>query len=750
MVAAAAKLRRDLVTSRRDGADGAVVVVKDPVAGRFFRFREIEHFIARQLDGETPVGAIQARVEEHFRAPLARETLVRFVGRLEQLGLLEGSVPGGASGQGTRRLRGSLLYLRLKAFDPDRVLGRLVGWVDWCFRPGTLVVSVLLVAVALGVSVANGAEVGRDLGRLYRVDAAVLVWLTLLGVTAVHELAHGLTCKRFGGRVHEMGLMLLYLQPALYCNVSDAWLFPERSRRLWVTFAGAYIEIVLWALATVMWRVTEPHTAPNHLALVVMLTSGVKTLFNLNPLIKLDGYYLLSDYLEIPNLRQRAFAYLRQRLGCIRKPRSGVTPPMTMSARERRIYVLYGFLAGAFSVWVLGLVTLWFGGFLTRRYQGWGVVMFAALLLAMARGRLTVALRRVPWVFGLRRGMLTTVKKIALVSAVLLSAAAALFFGRMELRVMGSFTVLPIHNTDIRAEVEGIVEELYVDEGDTVSAGDPVARLSERDYRAELERTRAELREKEAEYSLAVAGPRVEEVELATTAVTKAEERLRYARQQLERALALYERRFSSRKEFEDAEEHVAICQRELEEAAGKLRVLRAGSRPEEIDAIEAGRARLEARRRYLEQQLERTRVASPIAGVITTPKLKEKVGSHVEPGDLIAEVHELTTVTADIAISEKDISDVRLGQEVVLKARALPHLSFRGTVTAIAPTVGEPEDVYAERTVRVTTDLDNRALLLKPHMTGHAKISCGPRRVVDLVTRRLARYVRVEFWSWW
>jgi multidrug resistance efflux pump len=746
MVPAAAKLRGDLIASHQDGADGAVVVVKDPVAGRFFRFREIEHFIARQLDGETPVDAIQARVEERFRAPLARETLVRFVGRLEQLGLLEGTGPSRASGKETRRLRGTILYLRLKAVDPDRVLGRLAAWVGWCFSPVTLVASVLLVAAALGIAMANGTEVGRDLGRLYRVDVALLVWFTLLGVTAVHELAHGLACKRFGGRVHEMGVMLLYFQPALYCNVSDAWLFPERAKRLWVTFAGAYVEIVLWALATVVWRVTDAHTTPSYLALVVMVTSGVKTLFNLNPLIKLDGYYLLSDYLEIPNLRQRAFGYLRQRLARVR-PHAGAMP--RVPARERRVYVAYGLLAGAFSVWVLGLVTVWFGGFLTRRYQGWGALLFAALLLAMARHRLTVMLRRVPAAWG-RRGMRGTVKKLALASAVLPTAAAVLVLGRMDLRVMGGFTILPVHNTDIRAEVEGIVEEIYVDEGDAVSAGDPVARLSERDYRAELEKTRAELREKEAEYRLAVAGPRAEEVELATTAVAKAEERLGYARQQLERATALYERRFSSRKDFEDAEEHVAVCRRDLEEAAGKLRVLRAGSRPEEIDAIEAGRARLEARRRYLEQQLERTRLASPIAGVIATPKLKEKIGSYVEPGDLIAEVHELTTVTADIAISEKDIADVRLGQEVVLKARALPHVSFHGTVTAIAPTVSEPEDPYAERTVRVTTGLDNRALLLKPHMTGNAKISCGRRRVVDLVTRRLARYVRVEFWSWW
>src|SRR5258707_5244839 len=132
----------------------------------------------------------------------------------------------------------------------------------------------------------------------------------MVGVVTLHEFAHGLTCKHFGGHVREIGFILIFFQPAFYCNVSDAWLFPQKSHRLWVTFAGAYFEIFLWAIATFVWRVTDPNTVINYLALVVVATSAVKTFFNLNPLIKLDGYYLLSDFLEIPNLRQRAFGFL--------------------------------------------------------------------------------------------------------------------------------------------------------------------------------------------------------------------------------------------------------------------------------------------------------------------------------------------------------------------------------------------------------------------------------------------------------
>ena len=118
--------------------------------------------------------------------------------------------------------------------------------------------------------------------------------------------------------------------------------------------------------------------------------------------------------------------------------------------------------------------------------------------------------------------------------------------------------------------------------------------------------------------------------------------------------------------------------------------------------------------------------------------------------GDLIAEVHELKTVRAELLISEKEIGDVGVGQTVVLKARAYPETLFYGTVTAIAPAAIKEEEGSREKVFRVTTQIDNSRLLLNSEMTGKAKILCGGRRIFDLLTRRLARYVRVEFWSWW
>jgi multidrug resistance efflux pump len=141
-----------------------------------------------------------------------------------------------------------------------------------------------------------------------------------------------------------------------------------------------------------------------------------------------------------------------------------------------------------------------------------------------------------------------------------------------------------------------------------------------------------------------------------------------------------------------------------------------------------------------------------------------------VKKGDLIAKVDDLRTITAEVVISERDIGDVKVGQRVVLKARAYPERTFYGKVTAIA-TVAQvsssssasaltqaqgnapatiTRSAVAPKTVAITTEIDNPSLLLKPEMTGQAKISCGQRRLLDVMTRRVARTVKVEFWSWW
>jgi len=808
--ASPAILRRNLVVSRQETAEGVQVILKDPETGRFFRLREVDYFIAQRLDGATPLDLVAQEVEDRFGRRPAPATLDKFIARLQRLGLLQEEVTHGR-GRPSRsgKLRGSVLYLRLTAFDPDRLLNRIVPRFRFCFSRGFVIATAALVAMACAIAVTNTDDITRDVIGLYRIEMVLAAWLIVFSVNVAHEFGHSLACKHFGGEVHEMGLLLIYFQPAFYCNVSDAWLFPEKAKRIWVSIAGPYVELIFWAVATVTWRVTEPATSLNSIALIIIVTSGIKLVINLMPLIKLDGYYLLSDCLAVPNLRARAFSYLRHCLSRV----WGSSPPesLAVTPRERRIYLTYGILAGAYSLFLLGYVGSMVGDFLITRYHGIGALIYAGLVSIVFRRPLRTALSKTSAVVTRSGFRIPSRRRPAIILVILLSVLVVLVLGRLDLKVAGEFKVLPIMNAEVRAAVDGIIEEIYVVEGDRVDKGARIARLSDRDYSAELRKTEAEISEKQAKLRLLQAGPRREEIALAqdalataqtrleqarnryaeaqrmhtekvtrlTASVDKANERLVYAQRFLDMFKELSGKELVALKQVLEAEETVAVRTKELQEAQAELKMaladdladlrkalavaekeeqeaqarltlLRAGSRIEDIQAAEAEITRLASHRRYLLEQLELGSVTSPIAGVITTPRPREKTGQHMKKGDLVVEVQELTTITAEIAVSEKEIGDVKVGQQVTLKARAFPEETFSGTVTSIAPAALKEEQAGRDKIVRVMTEADNRTFRLKPEMTGNAKISCGPRRIWELLTRRVARYVRVEFWSWW
>ncbi|HEU4644025.1 MAG TPA: efflux RND transporter periplasmic adaptor subunit, partial [Burkholderiales bacterium] len=706
------------------------------------------------------------------------------------------------------RVRGDLLYLRFKAFDPDGALGRLLPFFGWAYTRGFVAVSAAQMLFAFALAVANWPEIRAEFAQLYSVHGLAYAWVVLILTVCAHEIAHGLTCKRFGGQVREMGFMLIYFQPALYCNVSDAWMFPEKAKRLWVTAAGAWLDLLLWALAVLAWRVTEADAALHFAALVVLATAGVRTLFNVNPLIKLDGYYLLADALDIPNLRLRAFRYL----GSLRRRLMGGTGVSDdPSARERRIFLAYGLLAGTYSVLLLGTIAWWFGGYLVSEYHGFGFVLFVVFLSMLLRNPLKRSFLALPERMRTAPAWFRALSRPARVLAVSGSVLAALYLVPMMLTVSGSFAIHPVDNADMRAEVEGIIGAVYVEEGDKVEKGALVARLVDQNREAELAQTGAALRERQAKLRMLLAGPRPEDIALARqrienaksreteavgrhaeaarlraariagarAAVARAKEQLAFAEQAAARVRPLVQQGFFSAAKFDEADSEIYVRRRALEEAQAALRHaqadelrewsenralasaarteserelerLAAGARPEEIEAMQAEISSLEAKRDLLQDQVERLVIRSPHAGVITTPRVREKIGQYVQKGELIAEVHDLEQLTVEIDVAERDLGPVRVGQPVALRARAYPGETFRGVVTGIAPAMQESDAATTVKTVRVTTVIDNGGQKLKSRMSGYAKIDCGTRPLWEVLAHGVIGALRVEVWSWW
>jgi putative peptide zinc metalloprotease protein len=789
MILSPPKFRSDLKIIRQQNNCGTFYIVKNPGSNEFFRLRETEEFIAHQFDGKTPLDVVRQRAEAKFEATLPPEALDAFVKNLEKTGLLETEEAAGNKTGNHRRIAGSFLYLRFKLLDPAQLFDRLISIVQFCFTPWFVAFSAISILIAVATLASNWNEYAHDLHGLYHLSSIpVFVGLSFL-IVSTHEFSHGLTCKHFGGEVHEIGFLLIYLQPALYCNVSDAWLLPEKSKRLWVGFAGPYFELFVWSIAVMAWRLTEAESWINYAALIVITSSGIKTLLNFNPFIKLDGYYLLSDYLEIPNLRRKSFRYV----GSLIERLFGRddSPLEEFTRRERRIFLFYGLVATVSSFFFLVYVLVKAGSLLIDNGKPLAFLLTMGFLCLKLRRRLRRLFGKSsdatdPTDDGDDIGAASSPEPRAIspktrrkggslkkwigwaagISATL-AIIAFVWFGSMQLRVSGSFNVLPIDNSDARAVVEGIVDRIYVNEGDEVKKGQLIARLSDQDLRAELLKTEAEIKAGAAKLRMLEAGPTPYQVEVAKATVAKADGRLKYAQNRETRIRGLFEEHLRSRNEYEDARELSATAENELNEAKSRLNLLLSGNRPEEIEATKAEVERLETERHYLHERLRLLNVLSPASGIVATPSrvLMEMQRTLVRKGDLILKVYDFKTIAAQILIPEKDIDGVHVGERVVLRARAFPDYEFHGTVTSIATSAQGPGGVIgqsplgttsssnsggASKTILVTTEIKNPDMLLKSEMTGNAKIFCGQRRVIDLIMRRISRTLKVEFWSWW
>ncbi len=786
--------------------DQGQYVVKDPRTGEFFHLGEQEHFLLTQLDGEKDAAAACAAFAERFGQPLSEEELDEFVEMARGKGLLQiadcgmriaESKEGDSSNpQSTIRnpqSKQSLLYWRRSLFDPDRFCTWLEPRIRFFWTRGFLLGSAGCILLALALVWLNRQELAASFASALRWETVVWVWLTLFTVTLLHEFAHGLTCKHHGGEVHEIGFLLMFFMPCFYCNVSDAWLFKEKSKRLWVTFAGGYFELFLWALAVLVWRLTLPGTLVNYLAFIVVATCGVQTLFNFNPLLKLDGYYLLSDALEVPNLRQRGLDHLT---GHLRWLLWGAARP-ERGARGRLL------LAFGVASWLFSLTFLAFMLVNLTSFAGsaWGVVgVGATALLGL------ISVRGVCHGFsaGEASKMILHRRKRTAVWLLVLLALASVAFIPVQERASGPFQVRPAIRAEVRAPVAGFIREVHGDEGDRVSPGMLVVRLEVPDLESRLEQKRAEVRESEARLRLLEVGPRSEEIReqrqrverarswrelarqdlsrtkqalveelarldqqiaqhhaereatrdaaerarmlasksaISAAEVREAEKQYQVSHAQLEQAQA--EKRARQAKGALGAEAELARREKELADAEGALTLLEAGSRAEEIDASRAHLARLQEEAHYLEGLQQRVLLHTPVPGIITTPRLKEKVGQYVREGDLICMVEESAGLEAEIALPEQDIARVEPGQAIALKVRALPYENFAAKVERIAPAAGKGE---LQSTVTIYCRLAS-AGALRPGMTGHARIATDRRPVAALLIDRGLRYLRTEFW---
>ena len=316
---------------------------------------------------------VQEAFEDEFK-PMRLEPadLEGFARQLVTAGLVQNEQPGAAQHLFERRAKQrrmrrlatftNILYLKIPVFDPDRLLTWMFQYLSWIFTTWFFVASVSLMLAAVFHVLLHYHTFQSKLPayqEFFTWNSVLYMWISLGVVKIIHEFGHGLSCKAFGGECHEMGVLLMCFSPALYANVTDAWTLADKWKRIIISFAGIYVELVIAAIATFVWWYTPAYPTANNIALCIMVLCSVSTImFNANPLMRFDGYYMLADWLEVPNLREKANRFLNN-LFLSKCLGIDVPPEAYMAPGRKWLFVIYAIASWVYR-WVVTFSILWF------------------------------------------------------------------------------------------------------------------------------------------------------------------------------------------------------------------------------------------------------------------------------------------------------------------------------------------------------------------------------------------------------
>ncbi|HIF34442.1 MAG TPA: HlyD family efflux transporter periplasmic adaptor subunit [Planctomycetaceae bacterium] len=490
------RMRVDLVAQRQNYLGRRYWVLKDPLTLEYYRFEEEEYFLLQSLAGHINLQQLKDRFEQRFTPQkIALSELHRFLGTVHRNGLVTSTSRGqgdalearGREKRKAKRLQTltNILGVRTRGIDPDRLLTALHGRVGFLFSlPAIIVVLVLGLSALLLVGTQYDTFARRlpQFGEFFAVQNWAWLAATLAVTKVLHEFGHGLACKRLGGECHEMGIMLLVFTPCLYCNVSDSWMLNNKWHRAAIAAAGMYIELFLAAVATWVWWYSVPGTV-HYLALNVMFICSVSTLlFNANPLMRYDGYYILADVIEIPNLRQKASKVLGNWMShrCLGIP--AADDPF-LPHKHQWFFATYSIAAVVYR-WVITFSILWF---LNQIFEPYGLqILGQAIAVVSLFGLVVVPARK------LSRFLLEGVKMRRIRWSRLTATSLVLVGGCLLL-----FVPIPYHvrcgvqlelrdDEPVYVEVPGFLQEVYVKQGVTLNAGQPIARLENQEIHLEL------------------------------------------------------------------------------------------------------------------------------------------------------------------------------------------------------------------------------------------------------------------------
>ena len=478
---------------REDVFDGEPIVgVVQRSTLSFFRFEPLQWQLASLFDGVRTYDEIAELFQENTGSFASPEDVRAFAQSMDESNFwyrtpqekniaLSEKLMAQRNRRASRRSKINLAHISFSAWDPDTYF----GWLDrniggFIYNPWSVTILVALLVFQAFVYFARWNTLGPDILLYYTFshksfyDLAEF-WVLFLVLGFLHESAHGLTCKHFGGQVHSMGLMFLFLAPCFFVDVTEGWVSASRVQRLATIIAGIWIEMTLCSIAMIVWMNTQVGGRLHDFAYEIILLTGIAVVvINLNPLIKLDGYYFLTEWIGIPDLKERSTAFLS---GWVqgRVLRLPVDIPV-IPRRRLPLFVLYAFTSGLYSYLLLYAVIHLVYNVSFHFFDEFAVVPAGALTYGLFKSRFR-SLRRVMKEFReihFAQGFRWRPIHVVAIVALLVLLFVPIFRDRESVR----FIVEPGNTASLHAVVSGRVDAVLVHEGEAVTSGQPLLRMT--------------------------------------------------------------------------------------------------------------------------------------------------------------------------------------------------------------------------------------------------------------------------------
>ena len=512
------RLRSTIQAHRQHFRGQMWYVLQDPASNEHFRVNVPAYRFVGLLDGRRTVAEVWRACNEQLGdgAPTQGEA-IQLLGQLYSSNLLQAEMSPDAEGlfrryhkRRTREVQSYLtnvLFIRIPLVDPDHFLNRWVGIFGRFFSWYGLFLWLALIVTALYFLIGRTADLTGDAYKnILSPENLPLLYLSIVGVKICHELSHCFACKRFGraeggaGEVHVLGVMFLVFTPLPYMDASAAHTFRSKWRRVVVGCAGMFAELAIAAIAAIVWSQTSVGTI-RAVCYNIMFTASLWTLlFNANPLLRFDGYFILTDLLEIPNLYQRSKEYLqylvKKYIWGVRRPRNPANTP-----GERAWFVLYGVASTIYRVFILFRILM----FLTDRLPV--QLRFVAVAFAVVSGAMWVCIPTGKFIRYLAtNGELLRVRGRAMITTVVFLAAVVIGTGMIPIpdrhRLEG--IVEPVNMNVVYAGTDGILRGFRPPSATPVDKGATLVQCENPDLTAEHEILLAERGELEVQLHVAL------------------------------------------------------------------------------------------------------------------------------------------------------------------------------------------------------------------------------------------------------